>query len=109
VVNFAIHLSAIAVVKRKLLVVGGANSKNAVTGMVATWNSTWHASDPAAIGYSNYLIVVGGIQSVDDVIYDDQWIRAASLPYSVTSMLRNVLHLAGGLGSNPTKCINISP
>ena len=119
------HWFAIAVVKRKLLVVGGADSNNAVTGMVTTWdvvNSTWRTeyppvptgrSDPAAIGYLNYLIVVGGFdgrQSIDVVevfnVYDNQWIRAASLPYTVTSvtpMLQgDVLYLAGGLGSNPS-------
>lgn len=66
------HRFAIAVVKRKLLVVGGADNKSAVTGKVTTWdgvNSVWHTeyppvptsrSDPAAIGHSNYVIVVGG-------------------------------------------------
>lgn len=61
-------------------------------------------SDPAAIEYLNHLIVIArfdGRQSVDIDVSSNQWSRAASLPYTITSatplLLSDVLCLAGGL------------
>ena len=112
---------AIAVLKGKLLVIGGACHENAVTGQVTSLDETtghWYSeyppvptsrSDPGAIGHVNHLIVMGGfdgMQSIDVVEVLDasnsQWSQVASLPYtiiSVTPMLQgDVLYLAGGLG-----------
>ena len=112
---------AIAVVKGKLLVIGGACHENAVTGQVTSLDETkghWYSeyppmptgrSDPGAIGHLNNLIVIGGfdgMQSVDVVevldASNNQWSQVESLPYTITSvtpMLQgDVLYLAGGLG-----------
>lgn len=110
---------AIAVLKGKLLVIGGACHENAVTGQVTILDETnghWYSeyppmptsrSDPGAIGHLNHLIVIGGfdgIQSIDVVevldVSNNQWSQVASLPYTITSvtpMLQgDVLYLAGG-------------
>lgn len=115
------HWFAMAIVEGKLLVVGGASRGNAVTGQVTSLDeakSLWFSeyapvptsrSDPAAIGYQNHLIVIGGFdgrQSVDMVevldVSNNQWNIAASLPYTITSVIPilqdDVLYLAGGLG-----------
>ena len=112
---------AIAVLKGKLLVIGGACHENAVTGQVTSLDETnghWYSeyppvptsrSDPGAIGHLRHLIVIGGfdgMQSVDVVEVLDassnQWSRVASLPYTITSVTPllqgDVLYLAGGLG-----------
>ena len=114
------HWFAMAVVEGKLLVVGGASRENAVTGQVTCLDEVktlWYPKyapvptsrrDPAAIGYLNHLIVVGGFdgrQSVDVVevldVTNNQWSRAASLPYTITSVTPalqgEMLYLAGGL------------
>lgn len=117
------HWFAMAVVEGKLLVVGGANRENVVTGQVTSLDEVkniWYfeyppfptsRSDPAAVGYSNQLIVIGGFdgrQSVDVVelldVSSNQWSRAASLPFTITSVTStlqgDVLYLAGGVGIN---------
>ena len=115
------HWFAIAVVKGKLLVIGGANHENNVTGRITSLdetNSCWYSeypamptsrSDPGAICHLNHLIVIGGFdgtQSVDIVevldALNNQWSRVASLRYTITSVTPllqgDILYIAGGLG-----------
>ena len=112
---------AMVIMEGKLLVIGGATCKNVVTGQITSLDEAkriWYAeyaplptsrSDPAAIGYLNHLIVIGGFdgrQSMDVVeildVSTNQWSRAASLPYTITSVTPilhgDVLYLAGGIG-----------
>lgn len=112
---------AMVIMKGKLLVVGGASRENVVIGQITSLDeakSTWYTeyaplptsrSDPVAVDYLNHLIVIGGFdgrQSMDVVeildVSTNQWNRAASLPYTITSvtpMLHGeTLYLAGGIG-----------